>query len=106
MALRFSFKNARTFKTAIQHLVMRLPYANKYEIYADIIPDAPDTDSIMLKIMLGLSYLSYFSTSFIFIKHALTKNDVGIVVNLGKGGVRRDAERANVEAVHFAALNI
>ena len=106
MALRFSSKNARAFKTAIQHLVMRLPYANKYEIYADIIPDAPDTDSIMLKIMLGLSYLSYFSTSFIFIKHALTKNDVGIVVNLGKGGVRRDAERANVEAVLFAALNI
>ena len=54
----------------------------------------------------SLSYLSYFSTSFIFLKHALTKNDVGIVVNLGKGGVRRDAERANVEAVHFAALNI
>lgn len=59
MPLRFSSKNARAFKTAIQHLVMRLPYANKYEIYADIIPDAPDTDSIMLKIMLGLSARHY-----------------------------------------------
>ena len=29
-----------------------------------------------------------------------------MVVNLGKGEMRRDAERANVDAVHFAALNI
>ena len=59
MALRFSSKNARAFKTAIQHLVMRLPYAKKYEIYADIMPDAPGTNSTVLKIMLGLSARHY-----------------------------------------------
>ena len=43
-----------------QYNIWLCDYANKYEIYADIMPDAPDTNSIMLKIMPGLSARHYW----------------------------------------------